>query len=164
MLSTEQKKLRDQADRSGALKTKSGLAVRLMDRSNGYDISRVKELWANLTMIQQMRGNSHWLDQSNASGMVWNDFVTDLLAKRYTRLIVFENDEMIFGFSYISISSVNAQNPKQKTALKASINELYYEPAFKNKIDLVELSELMRAILKKLNIEYIEFAVKDLQP
>lgn len=162
MLSTEQKKLRDQANRNGALKTKSGLCVRLMDRKNDYDLSRVKEIWANLTMIQQMKGNSHWLDQSNASGKGWNDFLADLFNKRYTRVIVFENEEMIFGFSYISISAMNAQNAKQKTALKATINELYYEPAFKTKVDPAELSELMKNILAKLNIEYIEFAVQDL--
>lgn len=161
MLSTEQKKLKTQTKIEGSVQS-SDLTYRVRRSNSEYDENRVSELWANLTMVQQMNGNTHWLDQSNKSGLAWKDFVAKLLKSRGSRVIVFENDKEIFGFAYMNLENKNANNPKQKTSLKAVIKELYLEPAYRAESKKPEMAELMQACLINLGIEYIEFDVKDL--
>ena len=163
MLSTEQKKMRDlekAVSKAVASSLDSSYQVRAL--SSKYDQDRVSELWANLTMIQQMQGNDIWLSKSQESGLSWNDYIARLMKSRGARVLVFENSEEIFGFAYLVLQSKNANNPMQKTALKAIIKELYLEPAYRKESKKIEMAELMRDCLMQLGIEYIEFDVQDL--
>lgn len=158
MLSETQKKLRDISQASFDLSSKYN--VRALDSQ--YDRDRVAELWANLTMVQQMRGNSHWLDMSQASGLKWNEFIFKLISARATKVIVFETVEEIFGFAYMKIESVDANNPKRKTRTKAVIKELYLEPAYRKQARQTEMAEMMRDCIADLGVNVIEFDVEDL--
>lgn len=163
MLSTEQKKLRDLEKAAGqaiASSLDSSYQVRIL--SSKYDQDRVAELWANLTMIQQMQGNDVWLSKSQESGLSWNDYVARLVKSRGARVLVFENSEEIFGFGYLVLQSKNANNPMQRTALKGVIKELYLEPAYRKESKKIEMAELMRDCLMQIGVEYIEFDVQDL--
>lgn len=164
MLSTEQKKLRDLEKAAKRAVTAFALdesyQVRVL--SSKYDQDRVSELWANLTMIQQMQGNDIWLSKSQDSGLSWNDFVNKLVKSRGARVLVFENKDEIFGFAYLVLQSKNINNPTKATALKAVIKELYLEPAYRNESKKIEMAELMQDCLLQLGIEYIEFDVQDL--
>ena len=158
MLSTKQKKLRDlNKDKASSL---VGYQVRKLTAQ--YDRDRVAELWANLTMIQQMRGDSHWLDEANKSGLKWKEFIDKLTRRRGSRIIVFENAEEIFGFSYMLIEPLNANNPVRKTQTKAVIKELYLEPAYRKQARDIELAEMMRDCIGGMGIDFVEFDVKDL--
>lgn len=158
MLSTKQKKLRDLNK-----PTVSGdLSYSVRKLSSDYDKDRVSELWANLTMIQQMQGNNHWLEQSKKSGLEWKDFVRKLLRTRSARVIIFENTEEIFGFAYLTLEPMNINNPKVKTQLKAIIKELYLEPAYRKQSKESQMAEMMRDTIKSMGVEFVEFDVKDL--
>jgi len=163
MLSTEQKKLRD-LGKAAAIAVASSLDASYQVRalSSKYDQDRTAELWANLTMIQQMQGNDVWLTKSQESGLSWNNYIARLVKSRGARVLVFENSNEIFGFAYLVLQSKNANNPAQKTALKAVIKELYLEPAYRKESKKLEMAELMRDCLMQLGIEYIEFDVQDL--
>ncbi|MDD9897665.1 MAG: hypothetical protein OXU45_01565 [Candidatus Melainabacteria bacterium] len=158
MLSKTQKKLRDISQASLDIGSKYNL--RALDSS--YDKDRVAELWANLTMVQQMRGDSHWLDQSQGSGLKWNEFIFKLISARATKVIVFETVEEIFGFAYMKIEPLDANNPKRKTKTKAVIKELYLEPAYRKQAREMEMAEMMRDCIADLGIDFVEFDVEDL--
>ncbi len=158
MLSTKQKKLRDIS--KGADSNLEGFQVRKLHSQ--YDRDRVAELWANLSMIQQMRGISHWMDEATESKLKWNEFIDKLTRRRSSRVIVFENKEEIFGFSYMLIEPLNANNPKCKTQTKAVIKELYLEPAYRKQSRDIELAEMMRDCIGGMGIDFVEFDVKDL--
>jgi archaeosine-15-forming tRNA-guanine transglycosylase len=163
MLSTEQKKLRDIEAKSNSATAESldaSYKVRVL--SSKYDEDRVAELWANLTMIQQMQSKDVWLSKSQESGLSWNEYISRLVKSRGARVLVFENSEEIFGFAYLVLESKNSNNPMQKTSLKAVIKELYLEPAYRKESKKIEMAELMQTCLMKMNIEYIEFDIKDL--
>jgi hypothetical protein len=163
MLSTEQKKLRDIEAKTidvAAESLDASYKVRVLSRK--YDEDRVAELWANLTMIQQMQAKDVWLSKSKESGLSWNEYITRLIKSRGTRVLVFENSEEIFGFAYLILQSKNSNNPKQKTSLKAVIKELYLEPAYRKESKKTEMAELMQNCLMQMHIEYIEFDIKDL--
>lgn len=163
MLSTEQKKMRDLGKAAAAAIASSfDSSYQVRALSSKYDQDRVAELWANLTMIQQMQGNDVWLSKSQESGLSWNEYVARLIKSRGTRILVFENKEEIFGFAYLILQSKNANNPMQKTELKGVIKELYLEPAYRQESKKIEMAELMRDCLMQLGIEYIEFDVQDL--
>lgn len=157
MLSTKQKKLRDLNKVANA---EVNYSVRKLH--SDYDKDRVTELWANLTMIQQMQGNNHWLDQAKKANLEWKEFVRKLLRTRSCRVIVFENAEEIFGFAYMVLEPMNANNPKVKTQLKAIIRELYLEPAYRKQAKELEMAEMMRETIKGMNVEFVEFDVKDI--
>ncbi|MDA0772566.1 MAG: hypothetical protein O3C63_06445 [Cyanobacteria bacterium] len=158
MLSETQKKLRDISKASSELDSKYN--IRALESK--YDKDRVVELWANLTMIQQMRGNSHWTDESTKSGLKWNEYIFKLIKTRACRVIVFETVEEIFGFAYMQIAPLDANNPKRKTKTKAIIKELYLEPAYRKQARDMEMAEMMRDCINDMGIDFVEFDVQDL--
>ena len=163
MLSTEQRKLRDLKKAvANAIASSFDESYQVRALSSKYDQDRTAELWANLTMIQQMQGNDIWLSKSKESGLSWNDYISRLVKSRGARVLVFENSDEIFGFAYLVLQSKNANNPNEKTALKAVIKELYLEPAYRNDAKKIEMAELMRDCLMQMGIEYLEFDVQDL--
>lgn len=164
MLSTEQKRLKQAnttlKDESTVVDNKSVYQIRRA--LSKYDFDRVAELWANLTMIQQMQGRDHWLSNSKNSGLSWNEYIHRLLRSRGARTIVFENEEMIFGFAYMVLENKNQNNAKSSPMLKAVIKEMYLEPGFREKIDKSEMAEMMRQCLLNMRIDYFEVDVVDL--
>lgn len=162
MLSAEQKKLKNLTKLVDGIVSSIDESYSVRRVNSEYDENRVSELWANLTMIQQMNGNDHWLALSNKSGKSWQEFITKLIKSRGSRVIVFENSEMIFGFAYMVLENKNANNPKQKPSLKATIKELYLEPKFRKQANKPEMAEMMQTCLMDMGIEFIEFDVKDL--
>jgi len=159
MLSTEQKKLKDQVVKTNIIKSlDSSFQVRPL--SGQYDILRVSELWANLSMIQQMQGNEYWYKSSLDSKLSWNDFIEKIITRRSFRVVVLENDDVIFGFAYMSLNAVNLNNPKKPNQLKAIIKEVYLEPGFRNKVNFDELGEMMKNCLEKMGVDLVEIDVK----
>lgn len=158
MLSETQKKLRDISQ----ARTKLGSKYNVRQLDSKYDRDRVAELWANLTMIQQMRGNSFWTDESKKSKLKWNDYITKLTKSRGSRVIVFETMEEIFGFAYFHIAALDANNPKRKTKTKAVVKELYLEPAYRKQAREIEMAEMMRDCIADMGIDFVEFDVADL--
>ncbi len=161
MLSAEQKKLKSKSKAAGGV-LEPGSTYSIRRLSSKYDKDRVAELWANLSMVQQMNGYTKWMDESQKSNLKWNEYIHKLTRARSSRVLVIENPEEIFGFAYMMIESVNAANPKKKTQLKAVIQELYIEPAYRKEAGQIEMAEKMRDVLKEMGIEYIEFDIKDI--
>jgi hypothetical protein len=159
MLSTEQKKLKDLVVKTNIIKSLDS-SFQLRPLSGQYDILRVAELWANLSMIQQMNGNEFWYKSSVESKLSWNEFIEKTITKRSFRVIVLENDDVIFGFAYMSLTAVNLNNPKKPNQLKAIIKEVYLEPGFKNKVNFDELGEMMKNCLEKMGVDLVEIDVK----
>lgn len=160
MLSTEQKKLREREMAFLAAILDQPYNVRKLEFAS--DLDRVIELWANLTMVQQIQGKDHWLLAMQNSGMTWADYIEKLINSRSARVIVIENKDLIFGFAFMILEPTNLNNPKQKPKLKASIKEIYLEPAYRDPIRNEEIAELIRQCLLDMNIEYFDFDVKDL--
>jgi hypothetical protein len=160
MLSTEQKKLKEKQQPASGKFDSDHYAIR--KATGKYDIDRVTELWANLTMIQQMQGNDHWMKASQKSGLSWGEYIERLLSSRASKVIVFENRDLIFGFAYMVLEPMNFNNAKQKPKLKAVIKEIYLEPAYREQGKSEEMAEMMRQCLLTMNIDYFEFDVKDL--
>jgi hypothetical protein len=159
MLSTEQQKLKEKTVKTNiVISPDSSFQVRPL--SGQYDILRVAELWANLSMIQQMQGNDFWYKSSLDSKLSWNDFIEKTITKRSFRVVVLENQDLIFGFAYMSLTAVNLNNPKKPNQLKAIIKEVYLEPGFKNKVNFDELGEMMKNCLEKMGVDLVEIDVK----
>ena len=136
--------------------------LNIREAASSYDLDRVTELWANLTMIQQMRGNDHWLERSKNSGLNWNEYISKLFDSKGSKALVFENEELIFGFAYMNLENINASKPALRQSLKAVIKEIYLEPSYRKNVDFDAMAELLRQALKKLGINYFEIDVKDL--
>ena len=115
------------------------------------DLGRLCELWGNLCMIQQMRGEKFWMDKFNKSGLSWADFVVTLSKLDVSELIVFVYEKVVFGFIYLL-----------KEEDFASIKEFYLEPGYREKIDTNQLSSNIKNILESKNIEFVEFDVTEL--
>jgi hypothetical protein len=161
MLSSEQKtQQKSSKSTSTVLAEKSSTYVR--EASSNYDVDRVTELWANLTMIQQMKGDDHWLKNSQNSGLTWNEYIAKLVDSKGAKVLTFENQDLIFGFAYMTLENINASKPNLRPSLKAVIKEVYLEPAYRKKINYDVLAELMRKALQSLDINYFEIDVKDL--
>lgn len=160
MLSSQQKNQKNSNSGGLLLADKNSVCVR--EASSNYELSRVAELWANLTMIQQMRGDDVWLKNSKVSGLSWNEYVMQLINSESSKVLIFEKDEIVFGFSYMLLENVNASKPNLPLSLKAIIKEIYLEPGFRKYVDSDVLAELMRNSMKALTINYFEVAVKDL--
>jgi len=159
MLSTEQKKLKEKVVKTIVINSPdSSFSVRPLNSK--YDAARVAELWANLSMVQQLQGNEYWLNQFKLSNLSWNDFIEKTITKRSFRVVVLENQDLIFGFAYMSLTAVNLNNPKQPNQLKAIIKEVYLEPGFKNKVNYDELGEMMKNCLEKMGVDLVEIDVK----
>ena len=159
MLSTEQKKLKEKVVKTIVINSPdSSFSVRPLNSK--YDTARVAELWANLSMVQQLQGNEYWLNQFKLSNLSWNDFIEKTITKRSFRVVVLENQDLIFGFAYMSLTAVNLNNPKQPNQLKAIIKEVYLEPGFKNKVNYDELGEMMKNCLEKMGVDLVEIDVK----
>jgi hypothetical protein len=159
MLSAEQKKLKEKIIKTIVVSSPdSSFSVRPI--FGQYDSSRVAELWANLSMVQQLQGNEYWLNQFKLSNLSWNDFIEKTISKRSYRVVVLENDEVIFGFAYMSLTAVNLNNPKKPNQLKAIIKEVYLEPGFRSKVNFDELGEMMRNCLMKMGVDLVEIDVK----
>lgn len=156
MLSTEQKKLRDK--RLKKLE-ESGLVQDLMVReaSYGYDLDRTIELWANLSMIQSLNGYDYWIEKQKKSGLEWKDYIKKLYSLQDTRFIVFDDQEKIFGFSFLLLEKM-----PNGVDLKAVIRELYLEPSHRNEEMNQYMAEMLRNCLRAMGVEFVEFKVKDL--
>ncbi len=161
MLSSEQKKQKNKASAS-VLEPGSTYQLRRIISAK-YDIDRVTELWANLSMVQQMQGYTHWLDEAQRLGLLWKDYVNKLIRSKSSRVLVIENSDMIFGFLFLTLVNIDTQNPKRKPKLKAIIHEVYVEPAFRKEANQIQMAEKAQELLKNMGVEYIEFAVKDLK-
>lgn len=160
MLSTKQQKLKDETVKTNVV-VSNDLNFQVRPLSGNYDILRVSELWANLSMIQQMQGNDHWNKLYQDSKLNWSEFMQKTITKRSFRVIVLENNDFIFGFAYLSLSAVNLNNAKTKTQLKATIKEVYLEPAFRPIVDFNELGNLMQACLISLGVDLVEIDLKN---
>lgn len=161
MLSSEQKSKQATAG-SNDLILAAHNAIMLREAKSSYDIDRVTELWANLTMIQQMRGNDHWLRNSQNSTLTWNEYISRLIESKGAKVITFEKEGVVFGFAYMNLENINATNPNLRTNLKAIIKEIYLEPGYRKEIGANVLPVLMQKALKKLQINYFEIDVEDL--
>ncbi len=162
MLSTEQKKLRDEANllaknNISAKASSLGIVVRLMQ--NKSDLSRVTELWANLVMIQELRGQAVWREAAELANEDWASYISKLIHKANTRIFVFENSEAIFGFAFARLHKLEIQG---QTHLKATLEELYLEPAFRDSATKEAMAIMLREALKTTGVEFIEFAIQDL--
>ncbi len=162
MLSTKQKKLRDNAQTLKPISASPtaanlGISVRLLKAKT--DSSRVIELWANLAMIQEMQGNPVWLSEARAAKETWNKFATKIIKNKSNRFFVFENQQGIFGFALASLEDLKIKGQKH---LKATLRELYLEPAFRTAKTNSSMATMLREALKSTGVEFIEFAVKDL--
>lgn len=158
MLSETQKKLRDISQ----ARTKLATEYNVRPLESKYDSDRVAELWANLTMIQQMRGNNFWMDEATKAGLKWKDYVHKLTKSRASKIIVFETMEEIFGFAFFKIEPLDLNNPKRKTKTKAVVKELYLEPAYRKQAREIEMAEMMRDCIADMAIDFVEFDVADL--
>jgi len=159
MLSTEQKKLKELTVKTNVVISQdTSFSIRPL--SGKYDILRVIELWSNLSMVQQMQGNDYWYKTSLDSKLSWNDFIEKTITKRSFRVVVLENNDVIFGFAYMSLTAVNLNNPKKPNQLKAIIKEVYLEPGFRNKVNFDELGEMMKNCLEKMGVDLVEIDVK----
>ncbi len=159
MLSTKQRQLRDLGQPDAVFKAAD---YRIRALNSDYDLDRITELWANLTMVQQMQGNTYWLDESTRLGKRWKEYVSSLAKSRGVRVLVFENKDLIFGFAYLQLQPTNLNNPKQKPVLKAIIKELYLEPAYRQQASKIEMAQMLDECLRNMNIGYFEFDIKDL--
>lgn len=160
MLSTKQKQLRDLLASSEDSLLANGYRIRALDSS--YDLDRVTELWANLSMVQQMHGHDRWLKAAAQTQKSWKDYVASLSKSRGARILVFENQNLIFGFAYLQLQPMNLNNPKQKPSLKAIIRELYLEPAYREQSSKIEMAQMLDQCLQSMNISYFEFDIVDL--
>lgn len=115
------------------------------------DLGRLAELWGNLCMIQQMRGGSPWMEKYQQSGLSWSDYLTRLCSLPESNALVFIMNSIVFGFTFFTVDK-NV----------ASIREFYIEPGYKERLDAEILIQDIKEHLKRKNIEFIEFAVKDL--
>lgn len=142
MLSSKQKKMKDKGSK---LPKGKQFVMRLAESE--YDLDRAGELWANMAMIQEMQGNSEWLDLHKKSGEPWFPFIKDMVAEDKHQLIVFEDQDKIFGFSFLESNKKNAV-----------IREIYLEPSHREPkmIDEMvgELQECIKGIgLKNVNLD-----------
>jgi hypothetical protein len=161
MLSSEQKIQRESNQATTTvLAEKSSVLVR--EALSNFDIDRVTELWANLTMIQQMKGDDHWLKNSQNSGLTWNEYIAKLIDSKAAKVLTFETQDLVFGFAYMTLENINASKPNLKPSLKAIIKEVYLEPGYRKKVNYDVLAELMRKSFQSLSINYFEIDVKDL--
>jgi len=161
MLSSEQKIQYDSGKSGTAVLCKKN-SVFVCEAISSADIDRVTELWANLTMIQQMKGDDHWLKNSQNSGLSWNEYIAKLIDSKAAKVLTFANEDLIYGFAYMTLENINASKANLKPSLKATIKEIYLEPAYRKEIDFDLLAELMRKSLQSLSINYFEIDVKDL--
>lgn len=161
MLSSEQK-IQQQSSQAATNVLAEKRSIFVREASTSYEVDRVTELWANLTMIQQMKGDDHWLKNSQNSGLTWNEYIAKLIDSKAAKVITFENGELIFGFAYMTLENVNATKPNLKPSLKAIIKEVYLEPAYRKQVSYDLLAELMRKSMQSLSINYFEIDVKDL--
>ena len=160
MLSSEQQIQQTSQSSSAVLAEKSSVFVR--EAISNFDVDRVTELWANLTMIQQMKGDDHWLKNSKNSGLTWNEYIAKLVDSKAAKVLTFESGDLIFGFAYMTLENINASKPNLRPSLKAIIKEVYLEPIYRKKVSYDILAELMRKSLQSLSINYFEIDVKDL--
>jgi hypothetical protein len=160
MLSSEQQIQQTSQSSSAVLAEKSSVFVR--EAISNFDVDRVTELWANLTMIQQMKGDDHWLKNSQNSGLTWNEYIAKLVDSKAAKVLTFESGDLIFGFAYMTLENINASKPNLRPSLKAIIKEVYLEPIYRKKVSYDILAELMRKSLQSLSINYFEIDVKDL--
>lgn len=159
MLSSTQKRLKD-LNKAAAAVAKEGIAaelgINIRKFSPKYDLSRVAELWANLAMVQEMKGQSYWTSKAKESKLEWQDFIKSLAAKKSFELVVFENKEAVFGLAYFEIT----KSQKDKTKTKAVLEELYLEPNFRSdKVDKA-MTEMLQNVLASTGVEFIEFNLK----
>lgn len=138
----------------------AGYRIRQLD--SAYDLDRVTELWANLSMVQQMHGHDRWLKAAAQTQKSWKDYIASLSKSRGARILVFENKDLIFGFAYLQLQPMNLNNPKQKPSLKAIIRELYLEPAYREQSSKIEMAQILDQCLQSMNINYFEFDIIDL--
>lgn len=160
MLSTEQKKLKEKTIKTNVFAS-ANLSFHVRPLNGSFDISRVSELWANLSMIQQMQGNDYWNKLCFDSKLTWAEFMKKTITQRSYRVIVLENEELIFGFAYMSLTPVYLNNPKAPNQLKATIKEVYLEPAFRPNVNFEELGELMKNCLISMGVDLVEIDVKN---
>jgi hypothetical protein len=156
VLSTEQKRQRDEQIKR---LNKSGLLDDLMLREAGpsYDLNRITELWANLSMVQSMKGFTYWIDKQKKSGLSWKEYIQKLYSLQDTRFIVFDDQEKIFGFSFLLLNKM-----PNGVDSKAIIKELYLEPSHRSEEMNQYMAELLRDCVRAMGVEYIEFDIKDL--
>jgi len=137
--------------------------VLVKEFNKGSDLGRLSELWGNLCMIQQMRGGSPWMEKYLQSGLSWSDYLTKLCSLPESNALVFIMNSVIFGFTFFTIDGdENAEVEARQQSHVANIREFYIEPGYKEKLDAEKLIQDIKEHLKKKNIEFIEFAVKDL--
>lgn len=137
--------------------------VLVKEFNKGSDLGRLSELWGNLCMIQQMRGGSPWMEKYQQSGLSWSDYLTKLCSLPESNALVFIMNSVIFGFTFFTIDGdENAEVEARQQSHVANIREFYIEPGYKEKLDAEKLIQDIKEHLKKKNIEFIEFAVKDL--
>ena len=70
------------------------------------DLGRLCELWGNLCMVQQMRGEKFWMDKYNESGLSWADFIVSLSELKVSEVIVFLYTKILFSGSFILLKKV----------------------------------------------------------
>lgn len=158
MLSTKQRKLRDLRKDLKKFPTKEDLGVEVRPLVSEYDLDRLTELWANLTTIQQMRGNTHWLDSSANSAPSWSNYIKKLVSSSNNQIIVFDDKEKVFGFAFLALEKV----PEEKNAIKAVLKEIYLEPSHRSEAMNHKMAEMLRDCMKSIGIEFVQFDVKDL--
>lgn len=129
--------------------SKEVLKIKEFDKET--DLGRLAELWGNLCMVQQMRGEKFWMDQFNQSGLSWQDFLISLSEMEVSKLLVFLYQDIVCGFTFFILNED-----------LASIKEFYIEPGYQEKFEIQDLIQDIKAELKKSKVEFVEFDVKDL--
>jgi hypothetical protein len=103
-------------------------------------------------MIQQMRGDGHWLeDFEKSTHQSWADFMVELAKYPDCYVMVFILDDFLFGFGYVNIENE-----------KSIIKEFYIEPGFKDQIIRDELSVLVSEEIAVHGPAELVFDIKDL--
>jgi len=115
------------------------------------DRGRLAELWGNLCMIQQMRGNSPWMQDYQKSGLSWSEYLLKLSSDQRSKILVFIMKEILFGFTFFTIN----EN-------LATIREFYLEPGYKDRLEADLLISDIKMELKNQGVQYLEFDIKDL--
>lgn len=110
-----------------------------------HDFDKVAELWANLAMVQEMKGKPVWTTKQKESGLAWFPYIRELGKEKQNKFIVMEDPEKIFGFVYIELALVGKK-------VRGIIHELYIEPSHHDLPD-AELAKLLRAAIQKLGVE-----------
>lgn len=140
-------------------KFSSEFGLKMREGKSDHDYDKIAELWANLAMVQQIKGYTRWIDQQKESGLDWFPYIKTLKNDEKNRFIVIEDEKQIFGFAYLVVQP----DSEEAGQVNGELLEIYLEPSEHLKGHNDELGEMLRSSIRDdLGVTYIEFKLDEI--